>query len=454
VYSSPQIHCTHSLGRFHGRRALSWYIYGPNNLQRTLKEEPVLRARGDFMNRDQFTPKKEDRFTFGLWTVGNRGRDPFGDAVRQPISPVSIVKKLSELGAYGVNLHDNDLVPFDATSAERDKIVRDFKNALKDYGMQVPMATVNLFYHPIFKDGGFTANDPRVRAFTLQKTMRAIDLGVELGAKIFVLWGGREGIEVDASKCALEALKHYREGINYLTEYVIDQKYDMKFALEAKPNEPRGDIYLPTTGHMLGFIETLDHSEIVGVNPEVAHEQMSGLNFYHGIAQAIDAKKLFHIDLNDQKPGRYDQDLRFGSESIKPMFFLVKLLEESGYQGSRHFDAHAYRTEDEDGVWTFALGCMRTYNILKYKAKQFAADKEIQELLQELEAERGKDQYKLDKYDHATAVKLKDAQFDIDALSTQGAKYEALDQLVNELLLGVRTRVASKDETLVTAAAR
>jgi len=406
------------------------------------------------MNRDQFTPKKEDRFTFGLWTVGNRGRDPFGDAVRPPISPVSIVKKLSELGAYGVNLHDNDLVPFDATNAEQEKIVREFKTALKDYGMQVPMATVNLFFHPVFKDGGFTSNDPRVRAFTLQKTMRAIDLGVDLGAKIFVLWGGREGIEVDASKCALEALKHYREGINYLTEYVKDQKYDMKFALEAKPNEPRGDIYLPTTGHMLGFIETLDHPEIVGVNPEVAHEQMSGLNFYHGIAQAIDAKKLFHIDLNDQKPGRYDQDLRFGSESIKPMFFLVKLLEESGYQGPRHFDAHAYRTEDENGVWNFALGCMRTYNILKYKAKQFAADKEIQDLLQELATERGKDQYKLEKYDRATVGKLKEAQFDIDALATHGAKYEQLDQLVNELILGVRTRVASKDESLVTAAAR
>jgi xylose isomerase len=406
------------------------------------------------MNRDQFTPKKEDRFTFGLWTVGNRGRDPFGDAVRPPISPVSIVKKLSELGAYGVNLHDNDLVPFDATNAEREKIVREFKTALKDYDMQVPMATVNLFFHPIFKDGGFTSNDPRVRAFTLQKTMRAIDLGVDLGAKIFVLWGGREGIEVDASKCALEALKHYREGINYLTEYVKDQKYDMKFALEAKPNEPRGDIYLPTTGHMLGFIATLDHPEIVGVNPEVAHEQMSGLNFYHGIAQAIDAKKLFHIDLNDQKPGRYDQDLRFGSESLKPMFFLVKLLEESGYQGSRHFDAHAYRTEDEEGVWNFALGCMRTYNILKYKAKQFAADKEIQDLLQELATERGKDQYKLDKYDRNTVGKLKEAQFDIDALSKQGAKYEQLDQLVNELILGVRTRVASKDENLVAAASR
>lgn len=387
---------------------------------------------------DQFTPKKEDHFTFGLWTVGNRGRDPFGDAVRSPITPIHTVRKLAELGAYGVNLHDNDLVPFDATAAEQEKIVREFKAALTENDMVVPMATVNLFYHPIFRDGGFTSNDPRVRAFAIQKTMRAIDLGVDLGAKIFVLWGGREGIEVDAAKCALDALKWYREGLNYLTEYVIDQKFDLKFALEAKPNEPRGDIYLATTGHMLAFIQTLDHPEMVGVNPEVAHEQMSGLNFYHGIAQAIDAGKLFHIDLNDQKPGRYDQDLRFGSESIKPMFHLVRLLEESGYKGMRHFDAHAYRSEDEEGVWNFALGCMRTYNILKFKAAQFAADKEIQALRQEIVSVGGKDEYQLQKYNRDTATKLKNAKFDVDALASRGYGYERLDQMLTELLLGVR----------------
>lgn len=407
------------------------------------------------MIRDQFTPKKADRFTFGLWTVGNRGRDPFGDAVRPTISPLSIVKKLSELGAYGVNLHDNDLIPFDATAAEQDKIVREFKTALKDHDMQVPMATVNLFYHPIFRDGAFTSNDARVRAFAIQKTIRAIDLGVDLGAKTFVLWGGREGIEVDASKCAIQALKRYREGIDYLTEYVRDQKYDLKFALEAKPNEPRGDIYLPTTGHMLAFIQTLAHPEIVGVNPEVAHEQMSGLNFYHGIAQAIDAGKLFHIDLNDQKPGRYDQDLRFGSESIKPMFFLVKLLEESGYGGPRHFDAHAYRSEDEDGVWAFASGCMRTYNILKSKAAQFVKDKQIQAILKEIEAAGGKDEYQLNKYSTDGGKKLKSAAFDVDALAARGNGYEELDQLVNELILGVRGEaLSSKEESLVGAAAR
>ena len=390
------------------------------------------------MAKDRFSPKKEDRFTFGLWTVGNRGRDPFGDAVRETISPVQIVKKLSELGAWGVNLHDNDLVPFGASAAEQEKIVKEFKQALNDYGMVVPMATGNLFFHPIFRDGAFTSNDSRVRAFAIQKTMRAIDLGVDLGANIFVLWGGREGIEVDASKNALDALKWYREAINYLCEYVVTQKYDMRFALEAKPNEPRGDIYLPTTGHMLAFIETLDRKDMVGVNPEVAHEHMSGLNFYHSIAQAIDAGKLFHIDLNDQKPGRYDQDLRFASESIKPMFFLVKLLEESSYKGPLHFDAHAYRSEDEDGVWDFALGCMRSYNILREKARQFAADEEIQSLLCEIKERGGHDSFGLSRFNAQQMQKLKTHTFNIDGLAAIGGGYEKLDQMVNELLLGVR----------------
>ncbi len=395
---------------------------------------------------DQFTPKKEDRFTFGLWTVGNRGGDPFGDRVRTALAPPYIVKKLSELGAYGVNLHDNDLVPFDATPAETDKIVAEFKKALKDYDMKVPMATVNLFYHPIFRDGAFTASNAKIRAFAIQKTMKAMDLGADLGASVFVLWGGREGVEVDASKNALDALKWYREGINYLCEYNAEQKYNFKFALEAKPNEPRGDIYLATTGHMLAFIETLDQPKMVGVNPEVAHEQMSGLNFYHGIAQAIDAGKLYHIDLNDQKPGRYDQDLRFGSESIKPMFHLVRLLEESGYKGSLHFDAHAYRTEDEEGVWSFALGCMRTYNILKEKARQFAGDPEIQELLRDIKAAGGADEYGLNKYSKDKASKLKAATFDTEALAKRGLPYEKLDQLTTELILGVRGSAANSDQ--------
>jgi len=291
-----------------------------------------------------YIPKPEHRFTFGLWTVGNVGRDPFGEPVRPPLSPVEIVQLLAEVGAYGVNFHDNDLVPIDATPAQRDKIVADFKKALDDTGLVVPMATTNLFSDPAFKDGAFTANDPKVRAYALQKTMNAIDLGVELGAKVYVFWGGREGAETDAAKNPLDAIQRNREAMDFLCEYVIDQGYDLKFALEAKPNEPRGHIYNATTGHMLAFIATLDHPEMVGVNPEVAHEQMAGLNFLHGVAQAWDAGKLFHIDLNDQVIGRYDQDFRFGSADIKSAFFLVKFLEDVGYQGSRHFDAHAYRT--------------------------------------------------------------------------------------------------------------
>ena len=384
---------------------------------------------------DPYVPTKRDRFSFGLWTVGNPGRDPFGDPVRPPPDPPTIVRRLSELGAWGVNLHDDDLVPFGASAADRDRIVRDFQAALREHGMVVPMATTNLFSHPVFKDGAFTANAPQVRAFAVQKAMRAIDLGVELGASIFVLWGGREGVEVDASKDPRVALARYREAIDYLCEYVRDQRYDMRFALEAKPNEPRGDLYLATTGHMLGFIATLAHPAMVGGNPEVAHEQMSGLNFHHGIAQALDAGKLFHIDLNDQKPGRYDQDLRFGSESIKPMFFLVKLLEDAGYDGPLHFDAHAYRSEDADGVWAFASGCMRTYKILQDKARRFAADREIQGILAEL---RGGDQAALGPYSRDAAATLKARSFEVDRLADRGLMYERLDQLVVELILGVR----------------
>lgn len=388
--------------------------------------------------RDEFTPAKADKFTFGLWTVGNRGGDPFGMQVRSPIPPERIVEKLSQLGAYGVNLHDNDLVPIDATPAQRDRIVRDFRRALAEHDMRVPMATTNLFYHPVFKDGAFTSNDPRVRAFALQKTMRSLDLAAELDAGIFVFWGGREGSEVDASKDPQEAIRRYREALNYLCEYVVDQGYEMVLALEAKPNEPRGDIFLPTTGHLLHFIETLARPEMVGVNPEVAHEHMAGLNFHHGVAQALEAGKLFHIDLNDQKPGRYDQDLRFGSESIKGMFFLVKLLEEGGYQGPRHFDAHAYRTEDEEGVWDFALGCMRTYNILKAKVRRFQEDTEIQGLLAQLRPDGGREGELMGPYSPERASRLKAMTFDIEAIARPGLRYERLDQLVTELLLGVR----------------
>ena len=390
------------------------------------------------MPSNNFEPKPEHKFTFGLWTVGNRGRDPFGDATRPSISPVKIVHKLSELGAHGVNLHDNDLIPIDATPAERDRIVGDFKKALNDHGMKVPMATTNLFYDPVFKDGAFTSNDPRVRLYALQKTMRSMDLGAELGAHIYVFWGGREGAEVDAAKDARDALKWNREAMNFLCEYSIDQGYDYKFALEAKPNEPRGDIYLPTTGAMLGFIATLDHPEMVGVNPEVGHEQMSGLNFYHVIAQAIEANKLFHIDLNDQKGPRFDQDLRFGSESIKNLFFLVKLLEDSGYEGPRHFDAHPYRSENEEGVWEFAAGCMRNYLILKEKAQQFNDDPEIQSLLTEIRSAGPEDVEPLGQYSRAKAEGIKLMPLDRTQLSGKPLPYERLDQLTIDILLGVR----------------
>ncbi len=392
------------------------------------------------MTASSHVPQKSDKFSFGLWTVGNIGRDPFGDPVRAPLDPVYTVKKLAELGAWGVNLHDNDLVPFDATPAERDRIVARFKQALAENGMVVPMATTNLFTHPIFRDGAFTASDASVRAFALQKTMRAIDLGAELGATTYVLWGGREGAETDAYRDPREAIKRFREAIDFLCEYVRDQGYQMRFALEPKPNEPRGDLYFPTIGHMLHFISTLQHPEMVGVNPEFAHDTMAGLNFVHGVAQALEAGKLYHIDLNDQQIGRYDQDFRFGAENPKRAFFLVKLLEESGYDGARHFDAHAHRTEDEEGVWAFARGCMRTYLILKDKAQRFAADQEIQALLQEL---RARDQeyegpQASDGYTSQRAAQFKQAAFDIAALSGRGRHAEELDQLVMDLLLGVR----------------
>jgi xylose isomerase len=385
-----------------------------------------------------YEPKPEHRFTFGLWTVGNRGGDPFGQPVRPPLSPADLVYLLGEVGAYGVNFHDNDLIPIDAAPAERQAILKAFKKALADTGLVVPMATTNLFADPAFKDGAFTANDPRVRAYALQKTMQAIDLGVELGAGIYVFWGGREGIEADAAKDPVEAIQRFREALNFLCDYVLDQGYDLRFALEAKPNEPRGDLYFPTTGAYLGFIGTLDHPEMVGVNPEVAHEHMAGLNFLHAVAQAWEAGKLFHIDLNDQNYVRFDQDWRFGAQNLKQAFFLVKFLEEVGYQGSRHFDAHAFRTEDVEGVKDFARGCMRTYLILKEKAAQFQADPEIQGLLAEIRADDGSMDRFQGAYTREKAAALTAHAFDRVALGQRGMNYERLDQSVNELLLGVR----------------
>jgi xylose isomerase len=385
-----------------------------------------------------YTPKPEHKFTFGLWTVGNRGADPFGSATREHKTPAELVHLLCDVGAYGLNFHDNDLIPIDATPAEAEAIKKEFRQALAETGLVVPMATTNLFSDPAFKDGAFTSNDPKVRAYALQKTMRAMDLGVEFGAKVYVFWGGREGTETDSSKNPVDSIKRSREAMNFLCEYALDQKYDLKLALEAKPNEPRGDIYNPTTGHMLAFIATLDHPEMVGVNPEVAHEHMAGINFMHGVAQAWEAGKLFHIDLNDQYPGRYDQDLRFGSRDIKAAFYLVKFLEDVGYSGSRHFDAHAYRTEDFDGVKDFARGCMRTYLLLKEKAARFNADPEIQALLAEINADDPATSGFFGEYTPAKAASLKAETFDRAMLGKRGLKYERLDQLTVDLLLGAR----------------
>lgn len=344
---------------------------------------------------------------------------------------------LAEVGAWGVNLHDNDLVPIDATPSERDCIVRKFAGACAKHGIVVPMATVSLFFDPVFRDGAFTSNDPEVRAYAVQKTMRAMDIGAELGAKIFVLWGGREGVETDACRRADEAVKRLREAVNYLCEYSLDRNYGYKFALEAKPNEPRADIYMATTGHYLGFIPTLDHPEIVGVNPEVAHEQMAGLNFMHGVAQAWESGKLFHIDLNDQMPGRYDQDLRFGSSNIKSNFWLVKFLEDVAYGGPRHFDAHAYRTEDYTGVKDFARGCMRTYLILKEKARRWNADQEIQQILRELSA-HSNGSPAVGNYSKPGASELLAHVFDKEKITKKRLPYERLDQLTIDLLTGTR----------------
>ena len=387
-----------------------------------------------------YEPTRADRFTFGLWTVGNPGRDPFGGPVRATMPPTHIVRKLSECGAMGVNLHDEDLVPFGSNATTRDRIVGEFKSALEDSGMVVPMATTNLFSQPVFKDGAFTADDPRVRAYALRKSMDAIDLGAELGAKIYVFWGGREGSEADAARDPRTAIARMREAMDFLCAYATEQGYGMRFALEAKPNEPRGDIYFPTTGHMLHFITTLEHEAMVGVNPEVAHETMAGLSMTHGVAQAMECGKLFHIDLNGQKIGRYDQDLRFGSEDLKQAFLLVRLLEGTAggarYDGPLHFDAHAYRTEDEEGVWEFARGCMRTYKILAARAREFDADAEVRELI----AEKRDAELEpcMASYSAPHARVLRETAIDIDALGRVGLKRERLDQLLVEHLLGTR----------------
>jgi len=384
---------------------------------------------------DELTPRPEHRFSFGLWTVGNPGRDPFGEPTRARLDPVLSIERLAELGAYGVSLHDNDLVPYGATAAERDRIVARFSEALERTGMRVTMATTNLFTHPAFKDGAFTSNDREVRRAAIAKAIRGIDLGAELGASVYVFWGGREGSESAAAKPAVDALERYREAINFLCGYVRDQGYGMRFAVEPKPNEPRGDIFLPTVGHALHFVSTLDDPEMVGVNPEVAHETMAGLSFVHAVSQALWAGKLFHIDLNSQRIGRYDQDFRFGAEDLKEAFLLVHLLETSGYDGVRHFDAHAYRSEDADGVWEFASGCMRTYLALAAKSQRFLASEKIRAARAAARVDELAEP-SVGSYSPDAAAELLAEDHDLERLAAHGYANERLDQLVVELLLG------------------
>ena len=385
----------------------------------------------------KYVPSPEDRISFGLWTVGWQGVDVFGTAVRPPMPAERAVHKLAELGAYGVNFHDNDVFDFAAGEAERDERIAAFRKALAETGLVVTTATTNLFGHPMFKDGAFTANERDVRRFALAKVMRNLDLAAELGARTYIFWGGREGAESGAAKDIGTALDRYAEGLNVLCEYVREQGYDLRFAIEPKPNEPRGDILLPTVGHALAFIGSLAHSDMVGINPEVGHEEMAGLNYAHGIAQALWHGKLFHIDLNGQNGPRYDQDLRFGAGNARGAFWVVDTLEAGGYDGPVHFDYKPPRTEDDQGVWDSAAACIRNYLILREKVRAFRADPEVAAALAasrvaELssptlaEGETWRD------------VRTAAASVDVEALAGRGMGYERLDQLALEHLYGVR----------------
>lgn len=381
------------------------------------------------------TPTPADKFTFGLWTVGWQARDPFGDATRGALDPVRTVNELAARGAYGVTFHDDDLIPFGSDEGARRTHIDRFKKALAETGMKVPMATTNLFSHPVFKDGAFTSNDKDIRRYAIRKVMKNIELAVELGAKTYVCWGGREGAESDGAKDAYVALDRFRDAFNTLGEFVTDNGYDIKFAIEPKPNEPRGDIFLPTIGHALAFIYTLDRPELVGLNPEVGHEQMAGLNFVHGIAQALWQKKLYHIDLNGQHGPKYDQDLVFGHGDLKSAFFLVDLLERYKYDGPRHFDYKPARTEDDKGVWESASANMRTYLALKERAAAFRADPRV------IEAMKASNIPGLNESTLGSGETWRDLakdSFDVEAAGVRGYGYELVDQLALEHLMGVK----------------
>jgi len=392
------------------------------------------------------TPTKADKFSFGLWTIGWTARDPFGDPTRKPLDPVEAVYKLNELGAYGITFHDDDLIPFGSDASIRDKLLARFTDALSETGVIVPMVTTNLFTHPVFKDGGFTSNNRQVRRYALRKVLRNVDLAAELGARTFVMWGGPDGSEFDTAKDVQAALSRYREAINILTQYVTDSGYDLRFAIEPKPNEPRGDILLPTVGHAIAFISSLDKPELVGVNPEVGHEQMAGLNFVHGIAQALWHGKLFHIDLNGQRGIKFDQDLVFGHGDLMNAFSLVDLLEHGGpqgtqaYDGPRHFDYKPSRTEDYQGVWASAAANMQTYLLLKQRAAAFRADPEVAEALAAARvAELSEPTLAAgESYRDLLADPTSFEDFDPEAAGEPGYGFVRLNQLALEHLVGAR----------------
>ncbi len=392
------------------------------------------------------TPTRDDGFTFGLWTVGWPGRDPFGDATRGPVDPVESVHRLAERGAAGVTFHDDDLVPFGSSAADRDRHVARFRQALSETGMTVPMMTTNLFTHPVFKDGGFTSNDRSVRRYAVAKVARNLDLAAELGAQTYVFWGGREGAEYDGVKDVQAALDRYREAIDTLASYVLERGYGIRFAIEPKPNEPRGDILLPTVGHALAFIAELDHADMVGVNPEVGHEQMAGLNYVAGIAQALWAGKLFHIDLNGQRSIKYDQDLVFGHGDLLNAFHLVDLLEHGApgqpattpaYDGPRHFDYKPSRTENMDGVWDSATANMSTYLLLKQRAQAYRADPEVQHALQHAGTTTLREPT-LNPDETLTHLRDTTTTFDPDTTAQRGYGFVHLNQLALEHLVGAR----------------
>lgn len=387
------------------------------------------------MPSSRFAPTREDKFAFGIWCLQNRGRDPFGDQTRPELPALECIKGLARHNCYGFEFHDNDLIPFSASAAQRDTILRDVQKVMGDTGIMATMATTNLFYHPVFKDGAFTSTDPAVRLFATQKVMNCVDIAAQLGAQVFVFWGGREGVEVDASKDPVSAAGWFRDSLNFLCNYVLAQGYDIKFSIEPKPNEPRGDLYLPTVGSVLAFIATLDHPEMCGINPETAHIKMAGLNPYHEFAQALDAGKLLDVHLNGQKPLRFDQDLAFGSDDLKEAFFTTKLLLDHKYEGTIGFDCHPYRSEADP--WDFVERNLRTFKIMKEKVRQYNENKDIQDLLKEIHGAHPDLRGFTAKYSKEAAAKLKSMSFDPAGLAARKLPYERLDQLLTELLLGV-----------------